>query len=326
MEHENDDNDNEFPVLTLTEATFGNAIKSNKYLLIAFYLPWCAYCKRLEPIFENAAMELKKEAIAAKFARVDGSTNQSLCEQLKIEGYPTLIWFKNGQSRNYEGLRDSLSLIGYVKLRCRASIKVLLNADAIARFIHENSFAAVAFVHKDTEDDFRAFEEIADSLGAATGLSFAFAIAPNIRTLTSTIHLYVERDLIHSPIPFTEATPSFISSIPGLFPLIGAITADNYDSYIRRGLPLVWAFLETNNRENNITLLKEVASTTKGILSWVWVDAVAFTQNAEDMGLSPPWPGVVLHDILHNQKYIFAGTWDSVSFLAWSLQVLNKID
>jgi protein disulfide-isomerase A1 len=57
------------------------------------------------------------------------------------------------------------------------------------------------------------------------------------------------------------------------FPLIQQISPDNYQSYVDRKLPILWAFLDEDDREGKIELLRSAAVASKGKLSWVYLDA-----------------------------------------------------
>ena len=50
-------------VLELDDDTFDQAVKDNKYLLVAFCVPWGEGCKRLKEEYELAAYELDRNRI-----------------------------------------------------------------------------------------------------------------------------------------------------------------------------------------------------------------------------------------------------------------------
>ncbi|KAI9906157.1 hypothetical protein PsorP6_013951 [Peronosclerospora sorghi] len=70
--------------------------------LIEFYAPWCGHCKKLEPIYEQVADELKGEVNVAK---VDVTYNAELGKRFNIRGFPTVLHFSHGKVYKFTGKR-----------------------------------------------------------------------------------------------------------------------------------------------------------------------------------------------------------------------------
>ena len=51
-------------------------IKSNRYVMVEFYAPWCGHCQALAPEYAEAATELKGEAVV--LAKVDAMEESQL--------------------------------------------------------------------------------------------------------------------------------------------------------------------------------------------------------------------------------------------------------
>lgn len=55
------------------------------------YAPWCAHCRRLEPIWSHVAQYL--HATSIRVGRVDCTRFTSVANQYKIKGFPTILLY-----------------------------------------------------------------------------------------------------------------------------------------------------------------------------------------------------------------------------------------
>jgi len=101
-------------VVMLTDNSFQQYIKENPKVLVMFYAPWCGHCKRAKPFYIEAAAELKGSGYGS-LAAVDCTVEKRVCGQHGVKGYPTLLYFKDGQSMKFGGARTKEGFVEFMK-------------------------------------------------------------------------------------------------------------------------------------------------------------------------------------------------------------------
>ena len=100
----------------LTSDTFTQHIslspsKSNSAgWFVKFYVPWCSHCQHMSEAWTELAREMKGKL---NIGEVNCESESRLCKDVKLRGYPSLIFFKGGERVEYDGLRGLGDLVSF---------------------------------------------------------------------------------------------------------------------------------------------------------------------------------------------------------------------
>uniref|UniRef100_A0AC11CWK5 Prolyl 4-hydroxylase subunit beta n=1 Tax=Ovis aries TaxID=9940 RepID=A0AC11CWK5_SHEEP len=147
--------DEEDHVLVLHKGNFDEALAAHKYLLVEFYAPWCGHCKALAPEYAKAAGKLKAEGSEIRLAKVDATEESDLAQQYGVRGYPTIKFFKNGDTaspKEYTAGREADDIVNWLKKRTGPAASTLSDGAAAEALVESSEVAVIGFF-KDVESD-----------------------------------------------------------------------------------------------------------------------------------------------------------------------------
>lgn len=130
-------------VIVLTSSNFDQALKVYPKLLVEFYAPWCDHCKQLAPEYSKAAALLKTKKIP--LAKIDGSEFRELVDLYKVKGYPTLIYFLEGNPTDYTGIRTAEGIVDWMSERQTSKIIKLTASSEISNLLSAKKLTAIFF-------------------------------------------------------------------------------------------------------------------------------------------------------------------------------------
>jgi len=90
-------NSNGIHAVPVDQNSFDSWISQHHYTFVNFYAPWCIWCQRLEPVWEAFAEKVEMDRTPVSIVKVDCVANRDLCMNQKIQAFPSLRLFKDGQ-------------------------------------------------------------------------------------------------------------------------------------------------------------------------------------------------------------------------------------
>ncbi|KAF8960247.1 thioredoxin domain-containing 5 [Flammula alnicola] len=116
-------------VLALTGDSFSPSLAKGP-AFVKFFAPWCGHCKKLAPTWKQLARHMQGKVTVAE---VNCDDHGSLCKSQGIQGYPTLVWYGQGDSANgrseYMGGRKLDQLKEFSETASAAGVRVLEKAE-----------------------------------------------------------------------------------------------------------------------------------------------------------------------------------------------------
>ena len=130
---------------------------------IKFYAPWCHHCQAMASNWQQLAKEMKGKL---NVGEVNCDAESRLCKDVRLRGYPAILFFRGGERVEYDGLRGLGDFVQYAEKAIDISGGVQdVDAESLKALEEKEEVIFVYFYdHATTSEDFNALERLPLSL------------------------------------------------------------------------------------------------------------------------------------------------------------------
>ena len=263
-------------VWVVTTDNWDEVVKDDSLVLVEFYAPWAGHCKTLAPEYAKAAQTLQAQDSEIRLAKVDATVETKLAEKYQVQGFPTLKFFKKGESIEYGGGRTEAEIVSWLKKKTGPPATDLSTAETIQKFIDQRDVAIIGFFSDKESELAKAFIKAADGIDDSEFGICAGAEAQNFDVDPESIVLFKTFDSgrsIYSGAADTDEISAFVrsESLPLVFEFSDVVAPKIFGGDIKSHL-LSFISKTADNFEAHLGDLTEVAKTCRGKVLVIYVD------------------------------------------------------
>jgi len=283
-------------VVVLTGDNFDKTVNENEFVFVEFYAPWCGHCKKLAPDYEKLATDLKKAGSPAVIAKIDATEHSGPSNTYGVRGYPTLIFFKNGNQIKYEGDRSVSAMASFINKKSGPASTLLADKAALDKFTENGG--VVAYVTGGEEGtEYKNWIRAATSgqlEDFALGHVFEASLSGNYKD-TVVIYKRGETPIVYPEDKITKTKVVAWINAEG-YPLYEEIAQPVWQRSQSANKPLLAVFVDSAKPEQ-LTMVNEIAKALKGQVVVTYGPLPAQKSLAERWGASGNvFPTAILAD------------------------------
>lgn len=258
--------------VSLTAESFQNLVTmSQEPWFIKFYAPWCHHCQAMAPNWIQLGKEMKGKL---NIGEVNCDMETRLCKDVRVRGFPTILFFRGGERVEYDGLRGLGDFISYATNAIDIGSGVRdIDAAGFKELEEKEEVIFVYFYdHATTSEDFAALDRLTMSLiGHAKLVKTNSAVLAERFKITTWPRLLVSRD--GRPTYYTALAPQDMRDFRQVLhwmqsvwlPIVPELTTSN-SREIMDGKIVVLGILTREHSEEFVMAKKEIKSAA---LEWM---------------------------------------------------------
>lgn len=252
---------------------------------VKFYAPWCHHCQGMAPSWQGMSRDMRDKL---NVGEVNCDIEKRLCKDVRVQGYPTLLFFRGGERIEYDGLRGLGDLISFANKAVVAGQGVVDvdAADFEALEQTEDVIFLYFYDHATTSEDFEALERLMLSLiGHAKLVKTNDPLLLKRYKISTWPRLLVSRD--GKPTYFTPLAPKDIRDFRKVLgwmqsvwlPIVPELTASNAREMMN-GKLVVLGILSRERSDEFIIAKREIKNAA---LEWIDKQTQAFQLERQEL-------------------------------------------
>ncbi|KAI3722013.1 hypothetical protein L2E82_33036 [Cichorium intybus] len=271
-------------VVVLTESNFTDFVESNRHVMVEFYAPWCGHCKALAPEYAAAAKELKGAPVV--LAKVDAQQENDLAETYEVQGFPTVLFFIDGDHKPYLGPRTKDAIVNWIKKKTGPGVYNITSTEDAEKILTSEDKVVLGYLNSLEGPE---SEELAAASKLDDDVNFYQTVDANVAKL-----FHIDSDVKRPALVLLKKDAEKVTHHDGLFekaaikefvfanklPLVTTFSRESatliFESPIKKQVLL---FATSNDSSKVAQTFVDVARLFKGKLIFVYVE-----MDNEDVG------------------------------------------
>uniref|UniRef100_A0AC35TYM1 Thioredoxin domain-containing protein n=1 Tax=Rhabditophanes sp. KR3021 TaxID=114890 RepID=A0AC35TYM1_9BILA len=151
-------------VTYIVKDNLDKVLSSSDIVFVAFCADWCPFSRRLKPVWEKAGeqWQLENPGTSVTFAIVDSVQESEVSDQFKVNKFPTMKIFTNGemQTKEFRGARNIEALHEFVKQHLEVKSNEFSNPAQLHQEIDKSKRNVVVYYQNKESNEFKLIKKV----------------------------------------------------------------------------------------------------------------------------------------------------------------------